>query len=549
MNKPISKATHVANHERVATGIALACCLFSFVLGLIILRYPGVEYDEALFADSIFPPYDLEATISIFHHNIATMLMPYLGTVKSFLYRAWFHVWRPSAVSIRLPALVIGIVSVWLFFLLARRTAGRTAAVVTTVLLATDVSFLLTNCFDWGPVALQHLFLISGVLLLVHFHQEGRGWALYAGFFLFGLGMWDKALFVWMLGGLAVAAALVFPRELFRAVTLRRVALSALCFVVGALPLVIYNLRHYGQTARETISISAAGFDQKTLQFWMTVNGSVMLRMAGEAGQPQEPQTAVERLATSVQTLAGDQVNNFNDYGLVAALALLPLVWRTPARRPLLFSLIFMAVVWAQMAFTANAGTSVHHVVLMWPFPLFFIAVAFSESFKRLGRLGKPLLALVVGLMAAQNLLIYNTCLNRFIRHGAVRVWTDAIYPLADRLNQHQSDEIDVVDWGILNSVRVLDRGRLQLVELGFILNQPEFGDREKKYLSDLISLPHHLFVNHMRGQESFVGVGDRLTKFALERGYQRVLLETIADRNQRPVFQIYRFQSDAKAP
>jgi hypothetical protein len=52
-----------------------------------------------------------------------------------------------------------------------------------------------------------------------------------------------------------------------------------------------------------------------------------------------------------------------------------------------------------------------------------------------------------------------------------------------------------------------------------------------------------------MRGQESFVGVGDRLTKFALERGYQRVLLETIADRNQRPVFQIYRFQSDAKAP
>ena len=52
------------------------------------------------------------------------------------------------------------------------RTVETRAALFGTALLATDASYLLTVRWDWGPVALQHLCLIGGVLAIVRFWQE-----------------------------------------------------------------------------------------------------------------------------------------------------------------------------------------------------------------------------------------------------------------------------------------------------------------------------------------------------------------------------------------
>ena len=37
-----------------------------------------------------------------------------------------------------------------------------------------DSLYLLTTVFDWGPVALQHLLTVGGILLLVGFYQTGE---------------------------------------------------------------------------------------------------------------------------------------------------------------------------------------------------------------------------------------------------------------------------------------------------------------------------------------------------------------------------------------
>ncbi len=212
----------------------------------------------------------------------------------------------------------------------------------------------------------------------------------------------------------------------------------------------------------------------------------------------------------------------------------------------MLFALVFLAVTWAQMALTGGAGNSVHHVILLWPFPLFLIAVAFVEISKRFGRFGKPLLAITVGLMAGQDLLIYNTCLRQLIRNGAAGYWTDAIYALSGRLRHYHSSEIDVADWGMMNSLRLLGSGTLRLNELSF-LREPEWRDDERKILMAAISDPGHVFVNHVAGQEAFQSVGERLSGFAHQAGYQRVPLETISDRNGRPVFELFRFDCGSR--
>src|SRR5438270_7740362 len=135
--------------------------------------------------------------IKFTHARLPIMLMSYLGTLKSWVYVPIFRVFGTGVSALRDPALLAGVAGVWLFYLLLRRIAGQRAAVIGCGLLTADSLYLLTICFDWGPVALQHLLLLGGVLLLVRFFQDGREFALPCATFLFGLAMWAKALAIW----------------------------------------------------------------------------------------------------------------------------------------------------------------------------------------------------------------------------------------------------------------------------------------------------------------------------------------------------------------
>jgi len=181
-----------------------ACCLLFFASGWLFLSHVGVQNDEALFASPLFQP-KAAYMVKIGHSRLPLMLMSYLGTLKSLIYRPIFAVFGTGVYPMRAPMLLAGAASIWLFFLFLRRAAGVRAAVIGCGLLATDTLYLLTVALDWGPVALQHLLLLGGLLLLVGFYQTCQAPRLFWGCFLLGLGMWDKALMTWMLGGAVVA--------------------------------------------------------------------------------------------------------------------------------------------------------------------------------------------------------------------------------------------------------------------------------------------------------------------------------------------------------
>lgn len=160
------------------------------------LDRPGIYNDEALFSSGTFPPYGAVYSAKVFQRQVPLMLMSYLGTVKSHLYRAVFAVAPVNPWSVRLPMILVGGATVALFFSLVRRTLGERAAWFSAALLATDATWIVTTRLDWGPVALQHFFLVFGAWCVARFVQDDRYRWLALGFFSFGLGCWDKALFL-----------------------------------------------------------------------------------------------------------------------------------------------------------------------------------------------------------------------------------------------------------------------------------------------------------------------------------------------------------------
>ena len=526
----------------------IACCVLFFISGWIFLPHLGLQNDEALFASPLFQP-KAAGMVKIGHSRFPVMLMTYLGTLKTLIYKPVLASFGTGIIATRAPMLLAGAAGVWMFFLLLRRVAGYRAAVIGCGLLAADTLYLLTICFDWGPVALQHLLLVSGVLLLVGYYQTRQVPRLFWGWFLLGLGMWDKALMVWMLGGLAVSAAVFYRREILAVIALRTLAISAAGFLLGALPLVVYNVDTRFSTFRSNTSYDArdvagkanlllATADSRALFGWMVFED-------WQTEHPHLPAGALEAASVRISALAGRPRHNLLLYAFVLAVLLTPLA-RGAARRAILFALLAMAIAWGQMAVTANAGGSVHHAILIWPLPEMVIAISFAAASRRLGRAGIPALAGVLGVMMMAGLLVTNEYFALMLRNGGAQNWTDAIFGLSDYMKSTKPEEVYCVDWGIMDSLRLMNRGALPLRVGTDLVSRAGRNPDELQAVMKAIAAPGNLFLSHTRDFEFFQGTDDRLVKFAAEAGYQRAVLATIPDTYGRPVYQVYRFVTAA---
>jgi 4-amino-4-deoxy-L-arabinose transferase-like glycosyltransferase len=525
---------------------ASAACLFFFLAGRAFLPHLGVQNDEALFASAIYEPRAGAFMLQIGQAKIPIMLMSYLGALKSWVYIPIFGVFGTGVSALRDPVLLAGAASIWLFFLLLRRVAGERAALIGCSLLAVDSLYLLTTCFDWGPVALQHLLLLGGLLLLIGFYQTGKDLALAGGFFLLGLAMWDKALAAWMLTGVAVAGILIFRRQIFGVITIRRLVIGALAFALGALPLIIYNVDENLVTLRANVARpdvsgipAEAGFlmdtvDSRAFFGWM-VNED------GQAPVPHQPKGALQKASARISSLAGHPRHNLMLYAFALALLLAPLA-RGDALRTILFALVAMAVAWAQMAVTANAAASVHHTILLWPFPEMVIAVSFAAASRRLGRAGAPSVAAVLMVLIISGALVTNEYYTLMLRNGGTINWTDAIFKLSDYMKGVPSSGIYCADWGILDSLRLLNRGKLPLNVGTDGIRKPELSPEDRDYLQRMISESSHVFIAHTKEYEFFEGANARLQKYAAEAGYEREMMAVIPDGWGRPVYQVFHF-------
>jgi hypothetical protein len=520
--------------------------MFFILIGFVFIPQTGIQNDEALFASGIYEQAGIAQSVKVFGHRIPVMLISYLGTLKSWIYAPIFRFWRPSPYSVRVPVILAGGATLWLFWELLRRIAGYRAAAAGCVLLATDTLFLITTCFDWGPVALQHLLLVAGSLCLVRFHQEKRMRFLAAGFFLFGLAFWDKALFAWILSGMAIAAVLVFPKHLWKHLNPRTLTTAAGAFCLGAAPLIFYNISFPLETFRANAAYTASDVPGKSRLLLDTVSGQGLFGYIvrnDPAGHPRDPQTAVERISIRISDMTGGRQAGFFGYALLLALLLFALLWRTPARKPMAFSLIAMTIAWIQMLFARGAGGSVHHVILLWPLPALFAGVAFAEASRRAGPIGKPLLAATILSLAATNALVTNEYFARLVRNGAGETWTDAMSPLSDCLRRVKARTVYINDWGMFDALRMLHRGKLPLRVGSDPLSKPQLDAEDKRTVLERISEADAVFVGHADGAEQFTGVNAKLRALADEAGYRREILAAIADRNGRPMFEVFRFE------
>jgi 4-amino-4-deoxy-L-arabinose transferase-like glycosyltransferase len=517
---------------------ALPACALFILLGCALLPFPGVQNDEALFGIPLYLFNARELSIIIFHRHIPLMVMTYVGALKTWIYAAIFHFWHVTVWSIRLPMVLAGAITVYFFHRLTYRSAGSVPALLAAFFLASDPIFLVTNTFDWGPVALSQFLLVSGCYFLLRFGQEKNKMRdLAQGFFFLGLGLWNKALMLWLLAGLAVAAAIVFHREVRRLASRKAFAIGIAAFLIGALPVILYNIRHanstLGSNAHLELGSLPAAVKGKLEMARGAFNGSGLFGFipAPEWDRPQPPATRRGRVAQWIGDHTIKRQSSAFDFVFLAALAAVPLWWRSHVAW---FALLFLVTAWLAMAVTRDAGGAIHHAVLLWPFPQFFVAVVLSTL---------PWRKIAIGLgiaIVAMNLLVDNEYVRELDVNGSAGNFTDALFPLSGAIPDGPA--INVVDWGMANTIALFHQGRalVRPVDGLFQTATPSAGQSE--IIKNVLTDPQAIFVGHVPERDVFREVRSNLDQAATALGRHKRLIRIIYDSHGRAVFEIFKF-------
>jgi hypothetical protein len=493
---------------RSGLGAALIAPITAFCLACILIPYPGLEGDECVFGMATFGGLAREFCISVFHHQFPLMIFYYAGSLKGLLFWPILHLFGANIWSIRLPIAFAGAVTAGLTYDFAQRIANRKVAIIAAMLVATDPVFILTNTLDWGPVAMEHVLLLTALALFI----RGR---LQLACFVVGLAFWNKAVFVWAFTGLIVGGlAAYWPVIRKHLPGPKLAARCVLAFLVGSAPLLLYNIRRPASTLRSNVHMSFAGFGDKVTSLHYTLDGSDLFGIvAGMDG---------------VTDHTGPRFHDLFLPAVLLSVAITLWRFRAPELRPARFALGFCAGSLFLIALTRYTGFA-HHLVLMYPMPQLLVAAVLASIHRRYA--SAALAVLVVG----ANLLVFDTYITQLRRSGPYGLFTDATFALSKTLKDGV-DHVYPIDAGLWENIFTMHEGKLRTQAL-FVLSQPVDG------LQSALRDPQAVFVDHVPGRQYLPGSAARLDEIAKPLGLRRIQLRTISDsrgRSQMEVF-VYR--------
>jgi len=537
--------------------VLVVLVLAAFVgLGSLWIARPGLQYDETLFLMASRPRADtpIAYTMHFGDRPVALMIISYLGALKGWVYAPLLGTRPASPAGVRLPAMLIGAAGLAFLYLFARRAFGWQTALLALALASTDPVYLFTTRLDWGPVAIPRLCLLAGCFGVLRWWQKQRLRDLGLACFAFGLGVFDKATFLWMLVALAAAALLVFPRSLWRGIRSPALPVALAGLVIGSAGFLYYAWKWPGETFRHQTE-PPEGYAEKLRGAQHILQGAVLVGWISRDvdGEPLAPPDPLARAVYAVAPRL-PHARTLLLPAALAALLLLPALPFRPWGRGMLFTLLVCLIAFAQMLPVRSAGAA-HHLALLLPFPQLFVAAGLLGARQGLlAWLSRPpwprvtvaALGILAAALLAANLRGVAHHYFSILGYGGGPGWSEAIYPLERSLHNARPERIVLLDWGMTMQLRLLSGDRLPLVEA----EQPQGASYNPRSIEIHLANPRAVFVQHAPGESSaFPQIAAAFHKLAAERGFETRVVETIRDGHGRPVYQILSLRKPARPP
>ena len=460
------------------------------------LWLPGIYYDEvlqmvpaiaALKGGVNGPMIQVEGSVIRFGgHPFPLLILPYLGATQAGILTLVFAMADISIPVIRSTFVILGVFPLILTFLFTRRLFNAGTAIVATLLLAVDPTYIFSLRSDNGPTAVMMICKLGALWVLIIWWQTRKPVHLWMGAFLCGFGLYDKINFIWFLGALAVTVVVIDYQGVWERIKSMRwltMVGAAIGFCGGASVMLLYTLLTRGGPFRELLSLihkeTAFGVNNTNLLsnlgirldslFGLLSGYEILDFYTSTFGGYQYPYSRGFFPSTAIPWLVGLAI-------LALGLQLLFRVkWGLNEKKALFLLLLSVLIVVVSTITPTNL--MYHHLLLVYPFfhllaahfitaiPKFVRSWRFDPLENRTKRTaGYGLGGLAVAVAVVTSLGVTGNYYRVLEETGGIGMWSDAIYDLANYLEGDERTVV-VMDWGINLNLLALTEGELHTLE------------------------------------------------------------------------------------
>jgi 4-amino-4-deoxy-L-arabinose transferase-like glycosyltransferase len=543
--------------------LALAIALF-VALAAYQLDLPGLHYDEAkeagVNAMQLLTGQPVtafrDAAVTLGPWRVPLMVQDYIGNLNALLAVPFLAVGGINTPALRALPIALAALTIVFVWLITRRLRGPLAAAVAALLLAVSPSFVFWSRQGIFVTNITALLFMAALWTGLLWWEERRTRHLLITAFLCGLGIYAKLLFVWAaLALLAVAAAAYLVERRAKSarplgLNGRALAAAIAAFALPLTPLILFNLRTGGTFA----SI----FGNLGSSYYGVDNSAYGPNLLARLGQ-------VDTLLRGGQFwyLGETRANPYAPWLLLGVVALAFAAWLacrktrgcagrawfTPALPIALLLLIVL-----QSAFTVS-DLFITHFALIAPLPALIAGLSAGEVIRALRArwastatlrvavlapaLAAALIVLALGLTDLRVTIGYHRILTV---SGGYAAHSDAVYRLADYLDQRGYTAPVALDWGIDAPVHFLTAGRVQPIDVfGYDrIDGPDqgFAERLEPYMTTWLTV----YISHAPDKTVFKGRTEAIAGWAAERSKDWMEEMRIAQRSGEPVFILHRY-------
>jgi hypothetical protein len=442
------------NRRYLPNALAIAAAFVFVLVASHRIALPGLYMDEVDFVNAARGGPD-DSMIYRRLGSVPLLIMPYLGALKAWLYAPVFWLFGVSALTIRLPAILIAAVTLLIFFQIVKSHVGVVWAIIAIWLMAVDPANLFPSRLDWGPTVLMHFFQAAILALWFSYRDKPKLWKLALICICAGLGFLDKFNFIWLILAFILGIALCYPdslKNLWVSCSRFARAVAGIVLLIGmgaTLFLILPILR-----------LHAASLPPLNLKW----NGLL---------------SAFSGAAVAYQIFESHSwIISFVPFWLIVAdccLALACLFFlgqkaeARENRRHGFFLLLISFLVFVQIFVTPQAGGP-HHYSMIFPLPLLafiFLAQPLYRQLteKTVRRFATFLLVSAAVCVFTVNLYNLGGYLSRLRANSHYNArWSPEIYSLSEYINEHRLgvQSIISVDWGLYNQLHALAPLKLQ---------------------------------------------------------------------------------------
>jgi 4-amino-4-deoxy-L-arabinose transferase-like glycosyltransferase len=226
---------------------------------------PGLHTDEAM---EVLPAMQLlrgqtvecyrDVCVELFGLRFPVMIYEYIAAVNAYLALPFFAAFGVNVTALRLMPIVQSAAAMVFVYLFAREFSNRRVATVALLLLAVNPSFVFWSRQGVFVTSVTIPLSMAGMWALWRWRQHGRASYLYLGAFLFGLGTSAKLLSWWVIAGVGLSVILLNLDRLLECwrnrkacplaslqirLRWRDLVIAGLLFVLGLLPLIVFNVK------------------------------------------------------------------------------------------------------------------------------------------------------------------------------------------------------------------------------------------------------------------------------------------------------------------